>query len=503
MLCKTCGYRLWNLPSRRCPECGTPFRPSEFEFAANSVRFQCPHCSQPYYGTGEKGHLVPAEFDCVSCGRHIHMDDMVLLPAEGVAEEQTQVGRMPWLDRRERGLVRAWFATIGMALFSPARLMRATPRHAPALDAWWFAVSTSTIIMLISLCPFFLLPVLLQSGAARNSAFSARIVLTMLIFFLGLMIVITLWGCAAHGLLRLTGRTALPLRRTFHAIGYSAGANAFAGIPCIGFYVGAIWWIVSATIMLKESQRVSALRAAFAAITPPVASFVLFVAGYAWLLMYVTAIPARSTAMMPVVIAPAETRTILAGLQVHAGENNGRYPNHAIELVASKSSAVTAHSFVATGSATTVAQIPVGGTTLEKYSFLPPGRRTAVEQAAADALPQGTVAHRLGDFVFTHHGIGQEPRFTGLWLVILWPDPEANAGRTDAKDVVIGTTDGKILAYPREQFAAQLGRQNQQRQAAGLAPLPDPASVTHARPAVASQPESGPATEPSAPAEQE
>ena len=72
------------LISRSCPECGVPFRPSDFEFAINSVQFCCPHCSQSYYGTGQRGHLVPVEFDCAACGRHIHMDDMALLPTEGV-----------------------------------------------------------------------------------------------------------------------------------------------------------------------------------------------------------------------------------------------------------------------------------------------------------------------------------------------------------------------------------------------------------------------------------
>ena len=80
MQCKSCEYPLWNLKARQCPECGTPFTPSEFEFVINSVRYCCPHCNQAYYGTSEKGHLVPSEFDCVTCGRHLTMDEMVLLP---------------------------------------------------------------------------------------------------------------------------------------------------------------------------------------------------------------------------------------------------------------------------------------------------------------------------------------------------------------------------------------------------------------------------------------
>src|SRR5437870_10981399 len=108
MHCKTCDYPLWNLKARQCPECGTPFLPSQFNFVINSVRFCCPHCDQTYYGTGERGHLVPSSFVCVNCARPIAMDEMVLRPAEGVSEQQTQTDRMPWLERAQRGWIKAW-----------------------------------------------------------------------------------------------------------------------------------------------------------------------------------------------------------------------------------------------------------------------------------------------------------------------------------------------------------------------------------------------------------
>jgi len=130
MRCKKCDYRLWNLPSRRCPECGTPFRPSEFEFVPNSVRFCCPHCSQAYFGTSPKGHLIPSTaFTCVACGRPVHMDDMVLQPAEGFSEEQTVPRHVPWLERDRHGFWRAWFRTIGMAMVAPGQLMQSLPRY--------------------------------------------------------------------------------------------------------------------------------------------------------------------------------------------------------------------------------------------------------------------------------------------------------------------------------------------------------------------------------------
>ena len=101
--------------------------PSDFEFVINSVQFCCTHCDKSYYGTGEKGHLQPTRFQCVQCDSTIDMDQMVLRQTEDVRKEQTQVDRNPWMQRRQRGRIRSWFATLGRSIALLIRLMRATP----------------------------------------------------------------------------------------------------------------------------------------------------------------------------------------------------------------------------------------------------------------------------------------------------------------------------------------------------------------------------------------
>lgn len=44
MNCAHCGYALWNLSARRCPECGLNFQLSQWHFPPGSVLFGCPHC---------------------------------------------------------------------------------------------------------------------------------------------------------------------------------------------------------------------------------------------------------------------------------------------------------------------------------------------------------------------------------------------------------------------------------------------------------------------------
>jgi len=149
MRCTNCDYPLWNLPARQCPECGDAFSPSDFEFKPGHVRFCCPDCRQTYYGTGLRGHLEPIEFDCVNCGRHLHMDGMVLLPAEGVKDIDTRLDPMPWLERKERGLAHAWFGTIGMAMTQPQRLVRAVPSSTATSSAWLFMIVSNLLYMSI------------------------------------------------------------------------------------------------------------------------------------------------------------------------------------------------------------------------------------------------------------------------------------------------------------------------------------------------------------------
>ncbi len=147
MNCQNCGYTLWNLKTRNCPECGEAFKPSEFEFVANAVQYCCPDCDQAYYGTTLTGHLRPAEFDCVNCGRKLHMDDMVLRPAKGIGDDQTQRDVMPWLERRRRNPFMAWIKTIGRSMVGPGKLMRAVPTSSTPMQACWYATVTLTAIL--------------------------------------------------------------------------------------------------------------------------------------------------------------------------------------------------------------------------------------------------------------------------------------------------------------------------------------------------------------------
>ncbi|HRJ49847.1 MAG: hypothetical protein KF787_06525 [Phycisphaeraceae bacterium] len=271
MQCVACHYLLWNIRDRRCPECGSDFRVSEHTFRPGSVQFRCPHCEQPYFGTDpESGHLVPRTFDCVRCSNRIDMDEMVLLPAQGVGEgEATE--RHPWIERR-RGLFFAWVHTVALSCFSPVRLIRLTRERDAARPAMMFMLVTLAIAFACGL-GMLMLFVLTAGGMVGGYSFASmtRMLAAFCIPFAVLAGAIGAWLLVTHGVLAITGTT-LGLRRTTHAICYSCGPVVLASIPCLGMYVipfAALWWIINAAVMLSPSHRISGLRATLAALALP------------------------------------------------------------------------------------------------------------------------------------------------------------------------------------------------------------------------------------------
>lgn len=289
--CKKCDYRLWNLPARRCPECGTPFRPSEYGFVPNSVRFSCPHCGQAYYGVGPQGHLEPIEYDCLSCGRHIHMDDTILQPTEGVSEEWTGSGYVPWLDRDKRGFSRAWLGTIGMATLCPASLAQALPARSSLGQALRFAMLSQLVFCTFSwpLAYLSLRDPLFSFARSAASTCQMEVLLALLLWPVAAVCVVAVgigWAFSAHAILRLMGAVFGDWHDMIRVFCYSSAASVFFVIPCAGIYVGLLWWAVSAILMIEVTHRVSVRRALAAIMIPPVmvilSAFVTLQVSWLW-----------------------------------------------------------------------------------------------------------------------------------------------------------------------------------------------------------------------------
>jgi predicted Zn finger-like uncharacterized protein len=493
VFCKQCGYRLWNLPSRTCPECGAPFRISDFDFTLNSVEFRCPHCGQGYYGTGERGHLIPPEFDCARCRNHIHMDQMVLLPTSGVDEERTRVDEVPWFDSRKRGILSRWFGTVRMALFQPARLIDGTPATGKTASAFGFALLTNVAVYLAFAVPLMAFSFLMVSGVAAGGGRAGTIVAmigsTAVMAGIGLGFVLALilvGGAITHGILRMTGPTHAGLSRTYQAMSLSSGANIVSAIPCLGGYFGWIWWLISAVLMVRSGQKVSGGRAALAVLTVPLLSIGIVLGLAVWSVS--VAMTQVAAGGFTATIARDEARAVYDALKAYANEHNGIGPAHGVELLAGDYALLSAE---LVQNADTLAAHPIGDTSLAGFDDLPPLQKDRAVAGAIAGLPQNVIAHRVGDCVFTYHGINFNTADQRLWAMVWCPGPPPStqpatftatqpAYPTHVAVRLDGTTDW-INPYSTHQLALQ----NRIRAENGLAPLPDPTTVTEAAPATA------------------
>lgn len=284
MRCKICDYRLWNIAARSCPECGEPFKPSEHQFKPSGVKFICPYCGQDYYGTGEAGHLDPSEFDCVQCSQHLHMDDMVVLPTG--AEKSATIERNPWTQRKRVGFWYGFTRTIGRGMVKPAMLIDSTPESTTVRTSWWYMCLVVLLQQFIGGGLLILLPMFMISLGARGGGPPWQAVAIMMLVMFGLpllllMISTGVWICSAQMVLRWGNPAGPAMRRTAHAMLYSASPMILGAVPCLGIYIapfGAIWWMVSAILMLTRLPNVSANRATLAALLLPVGLVVLSIA---------------------------------------------------------------------------------------------------------------------------------------------------------------------------------------------------------------------------------
>lgn len=481
MRCKGCDYALFEIAARACPECGLPFKPSDFDFTLNSVRFCCPHCRQAYYGTDTRGHLEPRRFVCVSCANEVDMDDMVVATREEVPEAVTVPDRMPWFERRRIGVFKAFFSTIWRSMVNPVRLAGTLPagpasvRSASTLSGLWFATIVVSVTIAIGTSAMFVMPagIGLTAGLRGGGGTLLGIaVMAFAMFVVPALVAIALiaaWALSAHVILRATGPTRGGLASTFDSIGFSSGVVLPAIIPCFGWMIlpfMVIWWVIVAVVMLARAQAVEGWRAALACAGPPVAGLLLSVA---LVVIGVYAMPAppaagpivvtpglvTGPAALPASDAPVRAPAIAKAIVAFRAER-GQWPTHGLDLIASGH--LTTSSLVQHASANDT----FGSMDLTDLDFMERPRIEAIAQASVADLVPPSNAHRIGDTWFFFGGLPSDLRVDTVWVALVVDD---------ADGCIIVTSDGGTIArgMPDEDDIAE---QNAYRASLGLPALP-------------------------------
>ena len=293
MRCRNCEHTLWNQPAppagepRVCSECGEAYRVDGFRFERGKVRFCCPGCDTGYYGTDASGHLEPARFDCVGCGRTLTMEDCVVRPHDPTHEaDAMQRVELPWIASGSDGILRRWFRTATLGLSDAGRIAPMLQRAPQPTRAATFLLINAALATLTAAVPFILVGGLQGVGAAGRldllglvTGFAAYLVVVAAVVALA-----TLPAAAVALGMRVFGAQAEPqgfgraFARAFEVVCYSSGGLLAGCLPCCGGFVAGIWWMVQCAQAFGQAYAVKGARTSVAAAA---LSFVGFLAGLA------------------------------------------------------------------------------------------------------------------------------------------------------------------------------------------------------------------------------
>jgi hypothetical protein len=133
---------------------------------------------------------------------------------------------------------------------------------------------------------------------------------------------------------------------------------------------------------------------------------------------------------------------------------------------------------------TRIESVPLADIMLSQLTGMKSDEQKRVVDAAWAEMPEATIAHRLGDFVFTYHGMDFTNADPDLWILVWSPDPLQNPPPSADESVAVGLAGGNVVHIPLSRFVEALFAQNQSRGRYGLAPLVSPFTVMHKKPMV-------------------
>lgn len=178
-----------------------------------------------------------------------------------------------------------------------------------------------------------------------------------------------------------------------------------------------------------------------------------------------------------------EVQRLVSGLKAYAHQHERQWPRHVALAVASHQ--LACENVLSVESLTMPDRVPIAGQTLDRFCAASLPRKQEAAKTAAEALPAATIAHRLGDFVFTYHGIDLATADASLWLVIWSPDPSVNSRVTPDDEIAVGLAGGGVEWINMREGVDALVKQNELRFRLGLPPLTNPFGVRHSKPAIA------------------
>jgi len=197
-------------------------------------------------------------------------------PGSAISPTATQVPRsgLPWDERQQRGILRAFFDTMIMVLTRPAEAFMAMKREGGFGDPLIYAIIGGSVGYVVYFLYQFLLssvhalgthenPVIHAMGGGTRSLF--LIICVPLLIAIGVFIA----SGIVHLCLMIVGGAKQPFETTFRVVCFAGGsADPLLIIPICGGLIGGTWKIVLYCIGLARSHETDTGRAVLAVLLP-------------------------------------------------------------------------------------------------------------------------------------------------------------------------------------------------------------------------------------------
>ena len=181
---------------------------------------------------------------------------------------------LPWDDRQQRGILRAFFDTLVMVLTKPAEAFTAMRREGGFGEPLIYAIIGGSVGGVI----YFLYNILLSSAHMLGSHENPMIQMMgggirplFFIILVPLFVIITTFISSGifHLCLMIVGGAKQPFETTFRVVCFAGGsANPLLVIPFCGGLIGGIWKIVLYCIGFARAHETDTGRAVLAVILP-------------------------------------------------------------------------------------------------------------------------------------------------------------------------------------------------------------------------------------------
>jgi hypothetical protein len=464
MQCQKCGYQLWNIRSRQCPECGRDFKPSDFVFVPGAVVFCCPHCDQNYFGTDTKGHLEPDAFVCTSCDNPIKMDEMILRPADGWEKLDTTGCDNPWIDRKPGdNRFKAWFKTVGRAIFRPSSLV--APRMTPQQDraALAFFVINLLIQLLGVLSRLFFKQLSFpwnRDLSSGNGTVLLRMTGYVVLAFVLVFVLTMAWGVLTHFLLRIKGKPHGTTLTTCATLGLAHAVTLPIAIPLIGLGWGVVlllWWVVAATFMITRRHQVSHNKASWVVNGALAILFILGTFASVSSIVFVRQWMGLNPSM-------GDTRQVGRRIMVQVNDDGTIGPNHILQMAVERKNGdwMKALADLEKPNEVSTESFQEGGNDLMLWCSYFQEQVDYITQSLAQLPPQDGPGYRFGSMLFLYNKVKADQLNPDLWLVVYWPR------HSTPKQYAVFKADRRQIKLTRQEILDGLASQNQLRKTMNL-----------------------------------